>query len=79
MDQFHSFTVICSRGFSWKQISFGSGNGLLSNIWQAIIWTNNCLVYRRLYASLGLNALKNYFSVVGSNGVLVIKRLKMDE
>ena len=31
-----------------------SDNGLVPNMRQAIIWTNDCLVYRRIYASPGL-------------------------
>ena len=37
----------------------GSDNGLAPSRWQAIIWTNDGIVYWRIYASLGLNELKN--------------------
>ena len=32
----------------------GSGNVLVSNRWQSIIWTNGGQVYWRVYTSLGL-------------------------
>ena len=35
----------------------GSGNGLVPNRQQAIIWTNNDLVHWGLYASIGLSEL----------------------
>ena len=35
----------------------GSENGLSPSWRQAIIWTNDCIVYRRIYAALGLNEL----------------------
>ena len=50
-------------------VIIGSDNGLASNRRQAIIWTNNGLVYWRIYASLGLNELV-YCS---NNGVVLIK------
>ena len=37
----------------------GSDNGLVPSRWHAIIWTNDGIVYWRIYASLGLNELKN--------------------
>ena len=46
---------MCSQYFNKQQISIGSDNGLVPNRRQAIIWTNDCLVYWRIYASLGLN------------------------
>ena len=36
----------------------GSGNGLVSNIQQAIILTNDCMFYKCTHASLGLNELE---------------------
>ena len=38
--------------------SIGSDDGLAPVRRQAIIWTNDGLVYWRVYASLGLNELK---------------------
>ena len=40
-----------------KQASSGSHNGLVVNWWQAIIWTNDGLVYCHIYASLSLGDL----------------------
>ena len=48
----------CSWGSNQQYSSIGSGNGLAPVRRQAIAWTNNGLVYWRIYASLGLNELK---------------------
>ena len=40
-----NFTEVCSWAFDWQYVSIGSGNGLAPNRWQAIIWTNDGLVY----------------------------------
>ena len=40
-----------------KYSRIGSDNGLAPARQQTIIWTNNVLVYWRIYASLGLNEL----------------------
>ena len=34
---------------NWQQVSIGSDNGVASYRWQAIIWTNDGLVYWRIY------------------------------
>ena len=43
------------QGSNWQYASTGSDNGLAPYRRQAIIWTNFGLVYRPIYASLGLN------------------------
>ena len=45
---------MCSK----KQSNMGSDNGLAWVRHCAIIWTNDGLVYWRIYASLGLNELR---------------------
>ena len=40
--------VCSSWGFNW-QVSIGSDNGLAPCRWQAVIWTNDDLVYWRVY------------------------------
>ena len=41
----------------WQYVIIGSGNGLVPNRWQAIIWTNYGMVYWRINTSLGLKVL----------------------
>ena len=41
--------------------NIGSDNGLAPNMWQAIIWTNDGLIYWGIYTSLSLNELTSYF------------------
>ena len=51
----HSFW----RLVPWCPIgSFGSGNGLVPNRWQAIIWTNAGLIHWRIYGAPGGDELK---------------------
>ena len=38
---------------NWQYASIGSGNGLASNRWQAIIRSNDNPVYRPIYVALG--------------------------
>ena len=54
----YNFTWICSLVSNWQYGSIGSDNGLAPNRQQAIIWTNDCLGYWCIYASLSLNELK---------------------
>ena len=35
-----NFTEVCSLGFNWRWVSIGSGNGLVPNRQQGIIWTS---------------------------------------
>ena len=49
------FTEICSHGTNWQYGSFGSDNGLAPIRRQAIIWTNDGLVYWRIYTSPSLD------------------------
>ena len=49
---------VFSQGTNWQYASIGSNNGLALTTQQAIIWTNDGLVYWRIYASLSLNELK---------------------
>ena len=46
---------MCSLWSNWQYGIIGLDNGLAPNRRKAIIWTNNGLVYWRIYASLGLN------------------------
>ena len=46
---------MCSLRFTSQYVIIGSDNGLVPNRQQAIIWTNDGLVYWGIYASLGLN------------------------
>ena len=50
-----NFTKVCSQASSWQYISIGLDDGLAPNRWQTIIWTNDVLGCRRMYAPLGLN------------------------
>ena len=49
---------VYSEGSNWQYISIGLDNGLAPNRRQAIIWTNDGLIYWCIYASLGLNELR---------------------
>ena len=40
------------QGFNYNNLNIGPDNGLVPNRRQAIIYTNNGLVYWRIYASL---------------------------
>ena len=48
---------MCSFGSNLQYVIIGSDNGLAPNRRQAIIWTNDGLVYWRIYASVGLDEL----------------------
>ena len=50
-----NFTDICFEGSNYQYTSIGSDDGLLLNRWQAIIWTSASLVFKWIYASIGLN------------------------
>ena len=58
-----NFIEICSQGPSWQKPSTDSDNGLVMNKRQAIIWTNDSLVWWRIYASHGRNGLKNAYEL----------------
>ena len=45
---------MCYQGSSYRWASIVSDNGLAPKRQQAIIWTNDGLIYLRIYASLGL-------------------------
>ena len=45
-----NFNEMCSLRSIQQQACIGSDNGLVLNRRQAIIWTNDDLVYRRIYA-----------------------------
>ena len=49
---------ICYFGSNWQYDSIGSDNALAPNRRQAIIWSNVGMLYRRIYASLGLKELR---------------------
>ena len=61
-----NFPEICSLGTNWQYVSIGSGNGLAPVRRQAIIWTNDGLVYWRIYSSLGLNELMTPYTIIYS-------------
>ena len=44
-------------GAVWQYASFGSPNGLAPNRRQYIGWTNDVLIYWRIYVSLGFDGL----------------------
>ena len=48
---------MCSVVYNLQYVIIGSDKGLAPKRRQAIIWTNDCPVYWRIYASLGLNEL----------------------
>ena len=52
-----NFTEFCFWRSNYQYFSIGAENGLAPNRRQAIIWTNDDPVQRRIYASLGLNEL----------------------
>ena len=49
---------MCSSGSNWQYDSIGSNTGLALIMRQAIIWASDGLAYWRIYASLGLNELR---------------------
>ena len=54
-------TEICFVWSSQQYFSIDSDNGLVSIKQQAIIWTNDGIVYWRIYASLDLNELTHSY------------------
>ena len=52
-----------SLGSNVQYTSIGLDNGLAPARRQAIIWTNDGLGFRRIYASLGLNELMGIFYI----------------
>ena len=49
-----NFPDVCSqRSYCWW-VSIGSGNGLVPDRWQAIMWTNDDIVSWRTHALLGI-------------------------
>ena len=50
-------TDVCVLFSSWQQVTIGSTSGLASNTRQAIIWTNGCLGYWVIYASIGFRGI----------------------
>ena len=59
-----NFIEICSQWSNNQYTSNGLDNGLVPNRRQALIWINGSLVYRRIYASLGLNELTTVYSAI---------------
>ena len=51
---------MCSSWFNRKYDSIDSDNGLATSRRQAIIWTNGCLGYWHICASLGLDELTHW-------------------
>ena len=50
-----NFVEICSLVSNWQYGGIGSDNGLVLIRRQAIIWTDDGIIYWPIYASLGLN------------------------
>ena len=48
-----NFTKVWYQKSNQQYSNIGSDNGLASNGRQAFVWTNDRLVYWRIYASLG--------------------------
>ena len=48
---------MCSIGSDWQYVIIGSDNDMETNRRQAIVWTNDDLVFWRMYASRGFNGL----------------------
>ena len=55
-----NFTEVSSQWCNYQQASIGFDNGLGLNMHQAIFGSNDGLVYWCIYASLGLNKLKDW-------------------
>ena len=51
-------TEICSLGSNWQYSSIGSDNDFAQTRRQVVIWTNDGIVYRLIYASLGIYVSK---------------------
>ena len=51
---------MCSLWSSWQYVIIGSDNVFAPNMQQAITWTNDGLVYWRIYASPGLSELNDW-------------------
>ena len=56
----------------WRYVSIGSDNGLVPNRWQTIMWPKDHPVYRRIYASSGLNQCSSHY-LSGSTSCLLIR------
>ena len=56
-----NFTEISSKSPIHNNAGIGWDNGLAPNRWQAIIWTNDGLVYCCIYESLGLDEIQTQF------------------
>ena len=56
--KFKLYYIRCFSGSNQQFVSIGWGNNLVPNRWQAIIWINDGLVYRRICVSLSLNELR---------------------
>ena len=54
---------MCSLGSDRQYVIIGSENGLAPKRWQAIIWTNDGVVYWRIYESPVLNELKMWYEI----------------
>ena len=63
-----------SNGFKWQYSNIVADNGLVSIRREAIIWTNDGLVYWRIYAVLGLSELSqivaNHFLIFNNNDII---------
>ena len=52
-----NFTEVCSLGSNWPKHSTGFDIGLVPNMQQTIMWTDEDLAYWQVYASPSLNTL----------------------
>ena len=60
-----NFTEVCSQGFNWQNVCIGSGNGLVPNRRQAIIWPTSL---RHICSSRGELSWSIYLRHWGSHG-----------
>ena len=70
----YNITGACSWVSNWQSAIIGSDNGLAMNRPQAIIWTNNGLVYWSMYVSLGLNESKAFSHMFCQNKALLLSQ-----
>ena len=63
-----NFMEICSQSSNKQKSSTGSDNGLAAKRWEAIIWINDGLTYRRIFALLGLEGLMSTYKDTPNTG-----------
>ena len=63
-----NFMEICSQSSNKQKSNTGSDNGLAAKRWGAIIWINDGLTYRRIFALLGLEGLMSTYKDTPNTG-----------